>query len=78
MKDPAALLALAALDTLLCALVDRPKNMRAFEEVGGLKAIVGVLKDKNVGQVVRLVSFYLFCILRLPSSTFYPDLHLDL
>jgi alpha-D-ribose 1-methylphosphonate 5-triphosphate diphosphatase PhnM len=46
-------LAISALDTLLCALVDRPKNMRAFEESGGLESIVQVLKDRNVAQQVR-------------------------
>jgi len=46
-------LAISALDTLLCALVDRPKNMRAFEESGGLESIVKVLKDRNVAQQVR-------------------------
>jgi hypothetical protein len=48
-------LALAALDTLLCALVDRPKNMRMFEQIGGLDNIVKILKDKSVAQVVRRV-----------------------
>lgn len=46
-------LALAVLDTLLCTLVDRPKNMRVFEELDGLAAVVKVLKDKSAEHVVR-------------------------
>lgn len=53
-SSPTAL-SLIALDTLLCALVDRPKNMRVFEQAGGLAGIVKVLKDKSVAQVVRRV-----------------------
>lgn len=48
-------LALVVLDTLLCGLVDQPKNMRTFESAGGLGAIVRVLKDKSVSQAVRCV-----------------------
>jgi hypothetical protein len=46
-------LALIILDTLLCALVDRPRNSRTFESVGGLKAVVKVLKDKLIAKEVR-------------------------
>lgn len=56
-------LAIAALDTLLCALVDRPKNMRAFEELGGLTSIVKVLKDRHVAQPVRFVKLCFFTLL---------------
>lgn len=54
-QTSAPALALVTLDTLLCALVDRPRNTRAFEELGGLLRVVRVLKDKNVAQVVRFV-----------------------
>ncbi|GAA6061753.1 hypothetical protein JCM10212_000733 [Sporobolomyces blumeae] len=67
-------LAIAALDTLLCALVDRPKNMRAFEEMGGLASIVRVLKDKGAAQPVRikvieLLYYYLLPETNLAAST---------
>ncbi|GAA5865359.1 hypothetical protein JCM1840_001542 [Sporobolomyces johnsonii] len=62
-------LALAALDTLLCALVDRPKNMRAFEEIGGLTSIVKVLKDRNVAQVVRIKVIELLYYYLLPETS---------
>ncbi|GAA5948983.1 hypothetical protein JCM21900_003161 [Sporobolomyces salmonicolor] len=62
-------LALAALDTLLCALVDRPKNMRAFEEIGGLSSIVKVLKDRNVAQVVRIKVIELLYYYLLPETS---------
>lgn len=63
-------LALAVLDTLLCGLVDHPKNMRTFESVGGLGAIVRVLKDKSVSQAVRCVEVVLLtsCLKRSPRS----------
>lgn len=44
---------LGVLDVLLCALVDRSRNIRTFEEVGGLKEVVTILKDKNVVKSVR-------------------------
>ncbi|EGU13457.1 Proteophosphoglycan ppg4 [Rhodotorula toruloides ATCC 204091] len=65
---PMTQLALAALDTLLCALVDRPKNMRKFEEIGGLPAIVKVLKDKNVPQAVRIKVVELLYYYLLPEA----------
>ncbi|BGP29543.1 hypothetical protein JCM10296v2_001282 [Rhodotorula toruloides] len=65
---PTTQLALAALDTLLCALVDRPKNMRKFEEIGGLSAIVKVLKDKNVPQAVRIKVVELLYYYLLPEA----------
>ncbi|BGP22336.1 hypothetical protein JCM10295v2_001215 [Rhodotorula toruloides] len=65
---PTTRLALAALDTLLCALVDRPKNMRRFEEIGGLSAIVKVLKDKNVPQPVRIKVVELLYYYLLPEA----------
>ncbi|BGP05494.1 hypothetical protein JCM10049v2_001300 [Rhodotorula toruloides] len=65
---PTTQLALAALDTLLCALVDRPKNMRKFEENGGLSAIVKVLKDKNVPQAVRIKVVELLYYYLLPEA----------
>ena len=61
-------LAIAALDTLLCALVDRPKNMRAFEELGGLTSIVKVLKDRHVAQPVRFVKVFLTVFPRAPTD----------
>lgn len=51
-------LAMSALNTLLCALVDRPRNVRAFERAEGLAGIVKVLKDKSVAQVVRFVRVF--------------------
>ncbi|GAA5973726.1 hypothetical protein JCM11641_005102 [Rhodosporidiobolus odoratus] len=62
-------LALAALDTLLCALVDRPKNMRVFEELGGLDQIVKVLKDKGAAQVVRIKVIELLYFYLLPEQS---------
>ncbi|POY70841.1 hypothetical protein BMF94_6254 [Rhodotorula taiwanensis] len=65
---------LAALDALLCGLVDRPKNMRAFEAVGGLGAIVRVLKDKGVAQSVRIkVIELLFYYLMPEANPAQPD-----
>lgn len=64
-------LAIAALDTLLCALVDRPKNMRAFEELGGLTSIVKVLKDRHVAQPVRFVEVFLTMLPRALSEDDY-------
>ncbi|ORY80764.1 hypothetical protein BCR35DRAFT_304345, partial [Leucosporidium creatinivorum] len=72
-SSPTAL-SLVALDTLLCALVDRPKNMRVFEQVGGLAGIVKVLKDKSVAQVVRWVARKR-CSRKARSLT--PSLHLN-
>ncbi|GAA6020383.1 hypothetical protein JCM8202_000045 [Rhodotorula sphaerocarpa] len=53
-EDVQTQLAIAVLDTLLCGLVDRPRNTRAFEATNGLAAIVRVLKDKSVAQNVRI------------------------
>ncbi|BGP13302.1 hypothetical protein JCM10213_001510 [Rhodosporidiobolus nylandii] len=61
-------LALAALDTLLCALVDRPKNMRVFEELGGLDTLVKILKDKSLAQVVRIKVIELLYFYLLPEQ----------
>ncbi|GAA6010889.1 hypothetical protein JCM11491_004585 [Sporobolomyces phaffii] len=61
-------LALCALDTLLCALVDRPKNLRAFEESGGLESIVKVLKDRNVAQPVRIKIIEILYYYLLPET----------
>lgn len=47
---------LATLDVVLCALVDRPANVRVFEAVGGLGVVVAVLKDRACAEAVRLVS----------------------
>ncbi|ORY80762.1 cell division control protein 14, SIN component-domain-containing protein [Leucosporidium creatinivorum] len=66
-SSPTAL-SLVALDTLLCALVDRPKNMRVFEQVGGLAGIVKVLKDKSVAQVVRIKVIELLYYYLLPEA----------
>ncbi|GAA6057716.1 hypothetical protein JCM3770_002659 [Rhodotorula araucariae] len=60
-------LALAALDALLCALVDRPKNLRVFEDIGGLTIIVKVLKDKSVAQPVRIKVIELLYFYLLPE-----------
>ncbi|GAA6038475.1 hypothetical protein JCM8097_004585 [Rhodosporidiobolus ruineniae] len=62
-------LALAALDTLLCALVDRPENMRIFEEIGGLASAVKILKDKAVSQVVRIKVLEILYYYLLPESS---------
>lgn len=51
-SSPTAL-SLAALETLLCAMVDRPLNVRVFEKCDGLATVVRVLKDKTVAHVVR-------------------------
>ncbi|GAA5998232.1 uncharacterized protein JCM10292_001060 [Rhodotorula paludigena] len=63
-------LALAVLDTLLCTLVDRPKNMRVFEELDGLAAVVKVLKDKSAEHVVRIKAIELLYYYLLPESSF--------
>ncbi|GAA5969004.1 hypothetical protein JCM8115_000274 [Rhodotorula mucilaginosa] len=62
-------LALAVLDTLLCGLVDHPKNMRTFESVGGLGAIVRVLKDKSVSQAVRIKVIEMLFFYLMPEAT---------
>ncbi|BGP37257.1 hypothetical protein JCM10449v2_001162 [Rhodotorula kratochvilovae] len=61
-------LAQAALDALLCALVDRPGNLRVFEDIGGLAAIVKVLKDKSVAQPVRIKVIELLYFYLLPEA----------
>ncbi|GAA5979299.1 hypothetical protein JCM10908_002871 [Rhodotorula pacifica] len=62
-------LSLAVLDVLLCGLVDRPKNMRVFEDVGGLAAIVRVLKDKTVAQSVRIKVLEVLFFYLMPETT---------
>ncbi|KWU41446.1 hypothetical protein RHOSPDRAFT_36981 [Rhodotorula sp. JG-1b] len=58
-------LALVVLDTLLCGLVDQPKNMRTFESAGGLGAIreVPALMSPSDGiyriKVIEMLFFYL-------------------
>lgn len=32
---------------MLCGLVDQPGNIRAFERMGGLKIVIGILKAKK-------------------------------
>ncbi|SGZ08925.1 BQ5605_C030g10825 [Microbotryum silenes-dioicae] len=66
-NDPSQL-SLAALEALLCALVDRPENMRTFEQVGGLATIVRLLKDKTVGQSVRIKVIELLYYFLLPEQ----------
>ncbi|GAA5858056.1 hypothetical protein JCM9279_000922, partial [Rhodotorula babjevae] len=61
-------LALAALDVLLCALVDRPANVRVFEDLDGLAALVGTLKDKAVAQPVRIKVIELLYFYLLPEA----------
>ncbi|KAK4705931.1 hypothetical protein P7C70_g254, partial [Phenoliferia sp. Uapishka_3] len=68
LHSPQTSLALMSLDTLLCALVDRPRNMRAFESVGGLAAIVKVLKDKTVAQPVRIKAVEILYFYLLPEK----------
>ena len=46
-------LALSALDTILAALADRPRNIRAFEEIGGLAEVVKLLRAKHASKAVR-------------------------
>jgi hypothetical protein len=46
-------LACAALDTLLCVLVDCPELIRTFERVGGVEAIVRLLKRNGTARSVR-------------------------
>ncbi|GAA5928538.1 hypothetical protein JCM3775_004559 [Rhodotorula graminis] len=70
--DPRALtathLALAALDVVLCALVDRPANVRVFEDLDGLAHLVRVLKDKAVAQPVRIKVIELLYFYLLPEA----------
>lgn len=56
-EDVKTQVAIAVLDALLCGLVDRPRNTRAFEAANGLAAIVRVLKDKSIAQNVRSVPY---------------------
>lgn len=49
------LLAADLLDTLFVVLVDSPKNLKTFEDTGGLEIVRKVLKSKNVGKQVRYV-----------------------
>ncbi|GAA6000725.1 hypothetical protein JCM10207_004626 [Rhodosporidiobolus poonsookiae] len=62
-------LALAALDALLSAVVDRPKNMRIFEDIGGLATLIKVLKDKSVAQGVRIKVIELLYYYLLPEAS---------
>lgn len=50
-------LSLSALDTILAALADRPRNIRAFEDIGGLAEVVKLLRAKHASKAVRCVMF---------------------
>ncbi|SCZ91668.1 BZ3500_MvSof-1268-A1-R1_Chr5-1g07593 [Microbotryum saponariae] len=67
-KNDPSRLSLAALEALLCAVVDRAENMRTFEQVGGLATIVRMLKDKTVGQSVRIKVIELLYYFLLPEQ----------
>lgn len=49
----AATLALNAIDTLLCVLVDSPLALRAFEEADGVAVVVKTLKRTGVARDIR-------------------------
>ncbi|TNY17494.1 Proteophosphoglycan ppg4 [Rhodotorula diobovata] len=66
-------LSLAALDVLLSALVDRPANVRVFEDLDGLATLVKVLKDKTVAQPVRIKVIELLYFYLLPESQPSPE-----
>ncbi|KAK4046406.1 hypothetical protein OIV83_006065 [Microbotryomycetes sp. JL201] len=66
-SSPAAV-SVATLDCLLAALVDSPKNVRAFESLDGLSTIVRVLKDKTVAQQVRIKVIEILYFYLLPES----------
>ncbi|KAM0792763.1 hypothetical protein ACM66B_002537 [Microbotryomycetes sp. NB124-2] len=66
-SSPAAV-SVAALDCLLAALVDSPRNIRAFESVDGLSTVVRVLKDKTVAQQVRIKVIEILYFYLLPES----------
>lgn len=46
-------LASAALDTLLCVLVDSPTALRCFEEARGIEHVVKILKRSAIPKDVR-------------------------
>jgi hypothetical protein len=49
-------LPMLALETILCGLADRPKNIRAFEKADGVKEVVRLLRSKLVSKPLRWVT----------------------
>jgi hypothetical protein len=50
---PAPTLPAAALDTLLCVLVDAPPALRAFEDAGGVRATARILRRAGTPRELR-------------------------
>ena len=46
-------LPLMVLDTIVCALAERPANIRAFEEVGGLELTSRLLRSRQASKSIR-------------------------
>jgi len=68
--SPAANLACATLDTLLCILVDCSQIIRAFEDVNGVETIVKLLKRSGTARSVRMKCLeFLYFYLMDESST---------
>ncbi|WWC92620.1 uncharacterized protein L201_007579 [Kwoniella dendrophila CBS 6074] len=58
-------IAYTILEMLFCVLVDSPKNARTYEKLGGLEAVVRVLKGTGVTKDVRMkcIEFLYFYLL---------------
>ncbi|WRT69877.1 uncharacterized protein IL334_006868 [Kwoniella shivajii] len=58
-------IAYTIMELLFCVLVDSPKNARSFEKLGGLEAVVRVLKGTGVTKDVRMkcIEFLYFYLL---------------
>lgn len=57
------------LDTLSCILVDSSPSLRAFEDVGGLKSVVKIMKRQGTTREVK--SAYLLIPLSVPSGLMF-------
>ncbi|GJE84460.1 CDC14-domain-containing protein [Phanerochaete sordida] len=53
-NTPPVTLASAVLDTLLCIMVDSSPALRAFEEAGGVRAVVRILKRAGTPRETRM------------------------
>lgn len=60
--------------TLLCALLDQPSNLRAFENLDGLLTVTSLFKQRSTGREVKvkLIEFFYFYL--MPEATPAPSL----
>ncbi|WWC73901.1 uncharacterized protein I206_107873 [Kwoniella pini CBS 10737] len=65
LTDNSKAIAYTILELLFCVLVDSPKNARTYEKLGGLEAVVRVLKGTGVTKDVRMkcIEFLYFYLL---------------